>query len=81
MLSKPTCTRTVLASVLVCLMRATSIADVTPVTETNPNTTVSSDLNELSFGAQVSLPVGPFNDVAKPESALEHNSITESEAI
>lgn len=65
MLSKPTCTRTVLASVLVCLIRATSIADVTPVAETNPNTTVSSDLNELSFGAQVSLPVGPFNDVAK----------------
>lgn len=57
--------RMMLASALVCLMCVTSAADVTPVTETNTNTTVSSDLNELSFGAQVSLPVGPFNDVAK----------------
>lgn len=64
MLSKPTYTRTVLASVLVCFIWAAGRADVTPVIEVRSNTAVTSDLNELSFGPQVSLPVGPFNNVA-----------------
>lgn len=57
-------TQMMLASALVCFVCATSTADVIPIAEPNSSTTVSSDLDEISLGVQVSLPIGPFNDVA-----------------